>query len=82
MKWIIKFLLYLWQLPQILLGEIVWFFCLWKNRIVDLKVKSKEYPSVDASVHVYNLRNSNNITGFSMGRRIFLFYNEVLAREK
>jgi hypothetical protein len=73
-----RFLLILWQLPQVFLGELIFLFqkLFAFSEISRHELSSGNHTFLSSYATVYNIKQRNVIMGFSLGRRIFLYCNK------
>ena len=71
-----------WQLPQLLLGVLV---LLWHKLFMRVRYLKAGRVSCGGSVAVFSAycsKKKNSISAFSLGRRIFIYYNDSYPDKK
>jgi hypothetical protein len=79
-----RLFLTVWQLPQFLAGEAVLLFhvLFGYKEISRHELGAGNHPCVTSYARVFNIRETKVIRGFSLGRRVFLYYNREWFDER
>ena len=72
-----KLLLIIWQLPQFVLGYAVLLYHFSRNVISYKRFSCEDFKGVDVTVISFCSRKKNFISGFSLGKYIFLYYDNT-----
>ncbi|MDR2917842.1 MAG: hypothetical protein LBV72_00545 [Tannerella sp.] len=76
---IVRFLLTLWQLPQLIVGEAIYAWhklFLRKRYIKNGFACCDSYKYTYSKIDMYSSKRSRIVKAFSLGRRIFLYYDK------